>query len=173
MNSIENDIDGQILMNSYEATFTITPPITQISLSPTVKNVMSIWLSEYDIRGVPVVAGIPVKQNYFLELRGIPMLTRVGVRDNPVGNAVPLLLTGAWTQKQLKYPAPLTAEDMGIVNNLTFKLMNEDGTDAVYDVCTLQVTFKTKTQPHSLSKLIAARPQINNNLAQAARPWIV
>lgn len=171
-----NDIDGQIVEDEYEATFildgTTSPLYKQISLQPKLKNVTSMWLSSYDIRGVPVVGGIPVEQNYFLDIRGLPMRTRVGLQDNPVANAVPMQLTGAWTHKEMKYPIPMSIEDSGVCNNIQFALLNADGSRSVYDKCLISISFRTKSQPTSLGKLIASRPQINNNLATRARPWI-
>lgn len=173
MNTVE-DIDGQILISEFQSTVTLdgTKPSTTISLSPKLKNVISLWISAYTIRGVPIVAGIPVESNYFLDIQGLPMHQRVCKLDDPVGNAFPLMLKGAFTRVELDRLQSMTAEDAGTCNQLTFRLFNPDGTPAVYDSAVLHLTFMSKSQPTSVAKVIASHPSTTHNLTFRAKPYV-
>lgn len=175
MASRTEDIDGQIEEHTFECDFAFnggTGGESIMRLSPIVKNVQSIWISAYDIRGVPVFGGIPLQSRYYLAMTNVPSLTRVGIQDSPTGNAVPLYLNGAWTHYEFQQPVPAATPDGGVVNRIGFRLIDATGADAVFDSCTIYFTLVSSSQPTSLYKSIAHRPAINDTLNFSARPWI-
>lgn len=171
--AFEGDLDGNILESTFEANFVLDGTVSSGSNTftiPPLKNVSSIWLSAYDVFGTPVVAGRPVNPTVYLDVVGVPMMTRCMPRDWPTANAVPLQLTGIDTHHQYHYPIQISSQDMGTVASLTFKLLNENGSLATYDRCEIFLTINTKTQPTSMAKVISHRPRINDLLDFRARP---
>jgi len=168
------DIDGQVIITEWQSTFTLdgTRPSTTVSLQPKLKNVISMWISAYTIRGVPIIAGIPVESTYFLDVQGLPMHQRCSAQDDPVGNAFPLLLKGAFTRVELERLQSITAEDAGTCTQLTFRLLKADGSPAVYDSCVLHLTFRAKSQPTSVARVIASNPSTTHNLTFRAKPYV-
>jgi len=155
--------------NEFDGDFTFTPTTGAQTVQPFIKNCQSIWLSYYEIRGVPVVAGIPVDHSYYLDIPELPMKDRVGIRQNPTRNMTPLRLDGIVSRNELEYPIQLTAEDRGRLTKLTFRLFAPDGTPAVFDQCTLQLTFSSLRQKYTPYDILAASPAARAALETYAR----
>lgn len=177
MASSDNTIDGQIQEITRECALQWSglDPGSRviIDLDPLLQNIESIWLWAYSVDAVPVVGGIPEYPTFYLRFCNLPMLPRIGKRNSPTGNAVPLLINDAYTRYQYQHPIPVVTAEHRTVSYFEIELLDPNGNKAHYDSCTIHLTIVTKSQPTSLARSLAIRPAANRVYDFVARPYIV
>lgn len=165
-----------LLERDYDGTFTFTNsgsaiPV-RVVIDPTVKNVSSIWLTRYEVRGVPVTSGIPNVPVYYLDvgsMNGIPKKIRIKPQNFGAGDSTPLSLNGEVTRNELQFPIQIAVANNQQLSDLSFQLYNADGTLAVYDSATIDLTFSAYQQQYTLQDVIHSQPQVARNFAFRAR----
>lgn len=164
---LERDYDGVF---AFTNTGSAIP--TRVSIDPTVKNVASIWLTQYEIRGVPVTAGVPNTPLYYLDIGsmcGIPKKIRIKAVNFGAGDSVPLSLNGEVTRYEYQYPIQIAVANNQQLSDLSFQLLNADGSPAVYDSATVHLTFSAYQQQYTLQDVIHSQPQVARNFNTRAR----
>lgn len=164
-------MSGELTVRDFDMDVTFTPTTAAVHVQPNLKNPVSVWLSAYEVRGVPVTAGVPNDHDYYLRIGPLPANPRINVANSPTYDSVPLHLTGEVSYTEYKYPIQTNNAYNGDVNNLTFTLTRPDGTPAIYDQCTLYLTIRTSSQSSTLAKVISQRPAVNDILNFVARPY--
>lgn len=163
--------DGQVQVHDFDMDYTFTTASAAVHVQPTLKNVVSVWLSAYEVRGVPVTAGVPNDANYYLRIGPLPAVPRINAANSPSFDCVPLHLSGEVSYTEHQYPVQTNNAYNGETNNLTFTLTRPDGTPAIFDQCTLYLTIRTSSQPHTMAQVISQRPAVNDILNFTARPY--
>lgn len=160
-----------IEQTDFEADFTFTPTANAVTIAPNITNPGDIWLNFFEIRGVPVTAGIPNDHAYYLRIAELPPPRRIALRNGGMGDCVPLRLNGEVTRVELKYPMKISMACAKSVSTLTFDLRAPDGTAAVYDQCTLHVSLTNKNVVDFTGESFAPTPAVKHIRATIAKPW--
>ena len=127
-----------------------------------IRNVRRILLEAYEIREVPVAAGVPLQSRYKLRINAsnnLSMPVRLQPTADACANAFPLALTGEVTRWEYQIPKPVCDLTPGVLSDISFTLLNPDGTPALFDSCTLYLLFIYSEQESTLQDVLSARPE--------------
>jgi len=156
----------------YQSDLTFTQPRQRVQLSTGLKNIVAVWLREYVIRGVPVMGnGAPTYSQYYLRMGPMPMPPRITSSTCATDCCIPLTLTGEYTVCRCENPILVNSGSPASVAAIDFQLLLPDGSPAIFDSCTVQLTIVVYKDEHSLGDAYGFKPKIvADSMNQRARP---
>lgn len=103
----------------------------------------TLYLYEYNIQGIPVTAGEPDHTHYLLQLDG-SNLHQFNWVNSGLLTGIPIQLNGQTTHEDKTPPVLIGDVHGGILNEITFRFLNPDGTLAT--LSKFCIVFKTERE---------------------------
>lgn len=116
----------------------------EVQLMPPLGDVVRLSLESYEIRGVPMVGGVPADPHYYLYIGGLSMPSRAYAHRVDTSSGVALPLYGEVSRDSYKTcPKHLARQSPSNINNITVALLRPNGDLAPYTQLTLRMRIET------------------------------